>query len=144
MNLNDALLAQQIATIKHATELGQSVVPYLNEMKSIIRKKVAGFDSENRTAKRLETMLNTLANTLNKPAGAWLAELEKSLKDFAKYEFESIDRDSLGADELDMLASLENRNSVLIGRDVDRETRKEVLLQMASDMRNKMKLLSSR
>ena len=59
-------------------------------------------------------------------------------------KFEAIDRDSLGADELDMLASLENRNSVLIGRDVDRETRKEVLLQMATDMRNKMKLLSSR
>ena len=85
-SLNDQLLAHQIATIKHAAELGQSVVPYLNEMKSIIRKKVAGFDAEKRTAKRLQTMLNTLANTLNKPAGAWLAELEKSLKDFAKYE----------------------------------------------------------
>ena len=85
-SLNDQLLAHQIATIKHAAELGQSVVPYLNEMKAIIRKKVAGFDSEKRTAKRLQTMLNTLANTLNKPAGAWLAELEKSLKDFAKYE----------------------------------------------------------
>jgi hypothetical protein len=59
-------------------------------------------------------------------------------------KFEPIDRDSLGAAELDMLASLENRNSVLIGRDVDRETRKEVLLQMATDMRNKMKLLSKR
>ena len=59
-------------------------------------------------------------------------------------KFEAIDRDSLSADELDMLASLENRNSVLIGRDVDRETRKEVLLQMATDMRNKMKLLPSR
>lgn len=85
-SLNDQLLAHQISTIKHAAELGQSVVPYLNEMKAIIRKKVAGFDSEKRTAKRLQTMLNTLANTLNKPAGAWLAELEKSLKDFAKYE----------------------------------------------------------
>ena len=85
-SLNDQLLAHQIATIKHAAELGKSVVPYLNEMKAIILKKVAGFDSEKRTAKRLQTMLNTLANTLNKPAGAWLTELEKSLKDFAKYE----------------------------------------------------------
>jgi SPP1 gp7 family putative phage head morphogenesis protein len=85
-SLNDILLAHQISTIKHAAGLGQSVVPYLNEMKAIIRKKVAGFDAEKRTAKRLETMLNTLANTLNKPAGAWLAELEKSLKEFAKYE----------------------------------------------------------
>lgn len=84
--LSDELIAHQINTIKHAAGLGQSVVPYLNEMKAIIRKKVAGFDSEKRTAKRLETMLNTLANTLNKPAGAWLAELEKSLKEFAKYE----------------------------------------------------------
>ena len=57
-------------------------------------------------------------------------------------KFEAIDRDSLGAAELDMLASLENRNSVLIGRDVDCETRKEVLLQMASDMRNRSKQLT--
>jgi len=85
-SLNDQLLMHQISTIKHAAGLGQSVIPYLNEMKAIIRKKVAGFDSEKRTAKRLETMLNTLANTLNKPAGAWLAELEKSLREFAKYE----------------------------------------------------------
>ena len=35
-SLNDALLAHQIATIKHAAELGQSVVPYLNEVKAII------------------------------------------------------------------------------------------------------------
>ena len=84
--LSDELLAHQINTIKHGAELGQSVIPYLNEMKAIIRKKVAGFDAEKRTAKRLETMLNTLANTLNKPAGKWLAELEKALKDFAKYE----------------------------------------------------------
>lgn len=85
-SLNDQLLGHQINTIKHGAELGQSVIPYLNEMKAIIRKKVAGFDAEKRTAKRLETMLNTLANTLNKPAGAWLAELEKALKEFAKYE----------------------------------------------------------
>ena len=84
--LSDELIAHQINTIKYGAELGQSVIPYLNEMKAIIRKKVAGFDAEKRTAKRLETMLNTLANTLNKPAGAWLAELEKALKEFAKYE----------------------------------------------------------
>lgn len=84
--LSDELIAHQISTIKHGAELGQSVIPYLNEMKAIIRKKVAGFDAEKRTAKRLETMLKTLANTLNKPAGAWLAELESALKDFAKYE----------------------------------------------------------
>lgn len=84
--LSDDLIAHQINTIKHGAELGQSVIPYLNEMKAIIRKKVAGFDAEKRTAKRLETMLKTLANSLNKPAGKWLAELEKALKEFAKYE----------------------------------------------------------
>ena len=46
-------------------------------------------------------------------------------------KFEPIDRDSLRAEDLDLLASLENRNSVLIGREVDRETRKEILCQMA-------------
>ena len=46
-------------------------------------------------------------------------------------KFEPIYRDSLRAEDLDLLASLENRNSVLIGREVDRETRKEILCQMA-------------
>ena len=52
--------------------------------------------------------------------------------------FEPINRDSLGADDLDLLASLENRNSVLIGRDVDRETRKEILVAMAQSARVKL------
>ena len=50
-------------------------------------------------------------------------------------KYDPIDRDSLGSAELDMLASLENRNSVLIGRGVDRETRKEILVSMAGDSR---------
>lgn len=53
-------------------------------------------------------------------------------------KFESVDRDNLSAEDLDLLASLENRNSVLIGRDVDRETRKEILCQMAADARVKL------
>ncbi|MGL4752513.1 MAG: KilA-N domain-containing protein [Aeromonadaceae bacterium] len=52
-------------------------------------------------------------------------------------KFESVDRDSLSSEDLDLLASLENRNSVLIGREVDRETRKEILCQMAADARIK-------
>ena len=57
-------------------------------------------------------------------------------------KFEAIDRDSLSADELDMLASLENRNSVLIGRGVDRETRKEILVSMAGDSRKHLARVS--
>ena len=53
-------------------------------------------------------------------------------------KFEPVDRDSLSAQDLDLLASLENRNSVLIGRDVDRETRKEILCQMVSSSRLKL------
>ncbi|MGL4756201.1 MAG: KilA-N domain-containing protein [Aeromonadaceae bacterium] len=53
-------------------------------------------------------------------------------------KFESVDRDGLSSDDLDLLASLENRNSVLMGRDVDRETRKEILCQMAADARAKL------
>lgn len=53
-------------------------------------------------------------------------------------KFEPVDRDSLPAQDLDLLASLENRNSVLIGRDVDRETRKEILCQMVSAARVKL------
>ncbi len=85
-SLNDSLLAHQINTIKHGAELGKSVIPYLNEMKAIIRKKVAGFDSDTRTAKRLEKMLDALSKEISKPAGEWRKSLEKQLKEFATYE----------------------------------------------------------
>lgn len=52
-------------------------------------------------------------------------------------KFESIDRDKLSKDDLDTIASLENKNSVLIGRGVDRETRKEILCQMAESAKIK-------
>jgi len=84
--LNDQLLAHHIATIKRGAGLGNQVDPYLAEMKAIIRKQVAGFDSEKRTAKRLEKLIETLANKLAIPAGQWRKELEKELKDFALYE----------------------------------------------------------
>lgn len=84
--LDDQLLAHQISTIKHGAELGQSVVPYLSEMKAIIRKRVAGFDAEKRTARRLEAMIEKLAKELNIPADEWRKQLEKQLKEFAKYE----------------------------------------------------------
>lgn len=84
--LNDQLLAHHIATIKRGAGLGNQVEPYLAEMKAIIRKHVAGFDSEKRTAKRLEKLIETLANKLAIPAGKWRKELEKELKEFALYE----------------------------------------------------------
>jgi hypothetical protein len=46
-------------------------------------------------------------------------------------EFKPVDRDALSLDDLNLLANLENRNSVLLGRGVDRETRKEILKGMA-------------
>lgn len=84
--LNDELLSHHIATIKRGAGLGNQVEPYLADMKAIIRKQVAGFDSEKRTAKRLEKLIETLANKLAFPAGQWRKELEKELKDFALYE----------------------------------------------------------
>lgn len=53
-------------------------------------------------------------------------------------EFKSIDRDSLSMNELDLLAKLENKNSVLLGRGVDRETRKEMLKHMSVAERIKL------
>lgn len=47
-------------------------------------------------------------------------------------EYKPLDRDQLSDAELDQLALLENRNSVLLARGVDRETRKEVLLSLVS------------
>lgn len=68
--LNDELLYHHIATIKRGAGLGNQVEPYLAEMKAIISKQAAGFDFEKRTAKRLEKLIETLANKLAIPARA--------------------------------------------------------------------------
>ena len=51
-------------------------------------------------------------------------------------EWKSLDRNALDIDDLDILAKLENRNSVLIARGVPYETRKELLKQHAIDLRH--------
>ncbi len=84
--LDDQLLAHQINSIKHGAAIGRSVRSYLDEIKQVIRKRVAGFDSDTRTAKRLEKLLDTLAKEISKPAGEWRKSLEKQLKEFATYE----------------------------------------------------------
>lgn len=84
--LDDELLAHHISTVKHGSELGASVKPYLNEMKAIIRKEVASFDSEARTKARLEKLLADLANVLSKHATGWEKQLIEDLKAFAEYE----------------------------------------------------------
>jgi hypothetical protein len=50
-------------------------------------------------------------------------------------EFKSINRDSLLTPELDLLAHLEERNAVLIGRGVEYDKRKPMLQQYAFDWR---------
>ena len=50
-------------------------------------------------------------------------------------EFKAIDRDSLTIGELDVLAKLEERNIVLIGRGLDYQKRKNNLEQYAIDLR---------
>lgn len=51
-------------------------------------------------------------------------------------KFQSLDRDSLTAKELDVLAKLQEKNSVLIGRGVDYDTRKKIIEQYAIDLRD--------
>lgn len=55
-------------------------------------------------------------------------------------EFKAIDRDALNQNELDTLAKLETRNSVMIAKGVSREDRKEILSGMASKMLDKQYL----
>lgn len=50
-------------------------------------------------------------------------------------EFKALDRDALSADELALLAHLEERNAVLIGRGIAYEKRKDMLKQYAMDWR---------
>lgn len=51
-------------------------------------------------------------------------------------QFQSLDRNTLSADELDLLAKLEVKNSVLLGRGVDYDSRKTILKQYAIDIRS--------
>lgn len=50
-------------------------------------------------------------------------------------KFDGIDRNTLSADDLDMLAYLQERNAVLIGRGLDYEHRKPIIKQYAMDKR---------
>ncbi len=50
-------------------------------------------------------------------------------------EFKKLERDSLSAQELDLLAHLEERNAVLLGRGLPYEQRKPMLEQYAMDWR---------
>lgn len=86
MPLNDQLLAHHISTVKHGAEVGNTVKPYLDAMKAIVRKSVAGFDSDKRTRARLEKLLEKLAKDLEVPAGDYRKELIKQLREFARYE----------------------------------------------------------
>lgn len=86
MPLNDELLAHHISTVKHGAEVGNTVKPYLDAMKSIVRKSVAGFDSDKRTRARLEKLLEKLAKDLEVPSVEYRKELIKQLREFARYE----------------------------------------------------------
>lgn len=86
MPLNDELLAHHISTVKYGAEVGNTVKPYLDEMKAIVRKSVAGFDSDKRTRARLEKLLEKLAKDLEVPAWEYKAKLRGMLAKFAKYE----------------------------------------------------------
>lgn len=50
-------------------------------------------------------------------------------------EFKSIDRDALSIGDLDVLAKLEERNTVLIGANVDYDTRKVLLDKFAQELK---------
>jgi hypothetical protein len=53
----------------------------------------------------------------------------------ASGKFQSINRDELSASELDLMAKLEEKNTVLIGRGVGYDARKTILAQYAIDLR---------
>jgi SPP1 gp7 family putative phage head morphogenesis protein len=55
-------------------------------MKTLVRKAVAGFDSDKRTAARLEKLLDRLSADMTIPAKEWISELKDELRSFAKYE----------------------------------------------------------
>jgi len=57
-------------------------------------------------------------------------------------EFKSIDRNSLSSEDLDTLAKLEARNSVLIAKGASRDLRKELLTALVENRRAKLEVIS--
>jgi len=53
-------------------------------------------------------------------------------------EFKPLDRESLHIEELDLLAKLEERNTILLGVGIDRETRKIALAKFVEDSKPKL------
>lgn len=56
-------------------------------------------------------------------------------------EFKGVDRDALPADQLDLLAHLQERNAVLIGRGLEYDKRKPMIQQYAMDWRMEREIL---
>ena len=113
------------------------------QIESIIHGSQAKIDwsMERHAAKSSNKVANQILQMVRQEQGKETAAHhyanEAKLVNFALTgEFKPVIRDELSANDLSLLSSLENRNSVLIGRGVDRETRKEILVSMAGDSRN--------
>ena len=112
------------------------------QIESIIHGSQAKIDwsMERHAAKSSNKVANQILQMVRQEQGKETAAHhyanEAKLVNFALTgEFKPVIRDELSANDLSLLSSLENRNSVLIGRGVDRETRKEILVSMAGDSR---------
>jgi hypothetical protein len=88
------------------------------------------------THKLMAEMLKDVRDELGKETKAHHYSNESRLINWALTgEFCSLERDQLSAHQLDVLAALESRNTLLIGRGVEYAKRKIILEQLAIDMR---------
>lgn len=84
--------------------------------------------------KVMALMLTEVRKMIGKETAAHHYINEAKLVNYALTgEFKAVDRDQLTVAQLDLLATLEQRNTILIGRGVERETRKAMLEQHAAD-----------
>lgn len=88
------------------------------------------------TYKVMSSMLQAIRSDAGKPTEGYHYANEAKLVNWVMSgEFKALHRDSLLATDLDLLAHLEERNAILIGRGVDYDKRKPVLQQYAFDWR---------
>jgi len=86
--------------------------------------------------KVMQDMLHDVRNGNGKITKPYHYSNEARLINYALTgEFGRVDRDTLPAHELDALALLEKKNTVLLGRCVDYKDRKKMLEQYALDLR---------
>lgn len=84
--LSETIISHQIWLQRLGTQTGSLSIPFVNRMREEVRDAVLRFGDDDRTARKLNKMLNSLDGVLEDVTGDWKKTIEKSLRDISDYE----------------------------------------------------------